>query len=135
MRISQVAEGERIKTPKGDRLVEELKCGDEISQLGNVARLKCDPIPHDGMRLIRVESAEGLSVLVGEKHAFVRPDWGYFNAEEALMNGWRSLKTVGLKPDRIKDAWPAGIGKVFEIVTLEGEGNKTYCASGFWSLS
>jgi len=128
------AEGERIKTPKGDRLVEELKCGDEISQLGNVARLKCDPIPHDGVRLIRVESEEGLTVLVGEKHAFIRPDWGYFNAEEALMNGWRSLKTDAPHPDRVKNAWPAGIGKVFEIVTIEGEGNKTYCASGFWSL-
>jgi hypothetical protein len=86
------------------------------------------------MRLIRIESAEGLRVLVGEKHAFVRPDWGYFNAEEALMNGWRSLKTEALKPDRIKDAWPAGIGTVFEIITVEGEGNKTYCADGFWSL-
>jgi hypothetical protein len=128
------AEGSKIKTPKGDRLVEELKCGDEISQLGNVARLKCDPVPHKGMRLIRVESAEGLTALVGEKHAFVRPDWGYFNADEALSGGWRCVKTDAARPDRLKDAWQAGIGTVYEILTVDGEGNKTYCTDGFWSL-
>jgi hypothetical protein len=128
------AEGETIKTPKGEVLVQDLKCGDEISQLGNVARLKCAPIPYDDVPLIRVQTHEGLVVLVGEKHAFVRPDWGYFNADEAMIAGWRSVKTTGMKPDRVEAAWPAGRGRVYKIITVDGEGNRTYCASGFWSL-
>jgi hypothetical protein len=128
------AEGETIKTPKGEVLVQDLKCGDEISQLGNVARLKCAPIPYDDVPLIRVETHEGLTVLVGDKHAFVRPDWGYFNADEATIAGWRSVKTTGMKPDRVKAAWPAGRGRVYKIITVDGEGNRTYCASGFWRL-
>lgn len=114
--------------------MQDLRCGDEISQLGNVARLKCDPIPYDDVPLIRVVSNEGLIAVVAEKHSFVRPDWGYFNADEAMMAGWRSVKTTGMKPDRIKSAMPAGRGKVFKIVTCDGEGNRTYCVSGFWSL-
>jgi hypothetical protein len=128
------AEGQRIKTPEGDRLVEELKRGDEISQLGNIAKLKCDPIRHENVPLIRVESVEGLSVLVGEKHAFVSPDWGYFNADELLKRGRRLLKTEGLRPDRTAWAARAGIGTVYEIVTVDGEGNRTYCVGDCWSL-
>jgi hypothetical protein len=128
------AEGSPIKTPKGDRLVEELKCGDEISQLGCTARLKCDPIPHDDVPLVRVDTNDGLSVLVSESHSFVRPDWGYFNAYEAMMGRWHAVKTSGMKPAHLKSAVPSGRGRVFEIITLEGEGNHTYCVGGFWSL-
>lgn len=128
------AEGSFLRTPRGDRLVECLKCGDEITQLGNVARLACDPIPHDNQRLVRVDTQDGLSVRVGEKHAFVRPDWGYFNANEALMGRWQSVKTTAMKPSHLKMAVPAGEGRVYEIITVDGEGNRTYCANGFWSL-
>jgi hypothetical protein len=128
------AEGSLIRTPKGDRLIEHLRCGDEISQLGNVARLKCDPVPHDDAPLVKVETNEGLCVLVSESHSFARPDWGYFNAYEAMMGRWNSVKTTGMKPDRIKSAVPVGRGRVFELITVEGEGNHTYCANGLWSL-
>jgi hypothetical protein len=128
------AEGSLILTPKGDRLIEHLRCGDEISQLGNVARLKCDPIPHDDVPLVKVETQDGACVLVSESHSFVRPDWGYFNAYEAMMGRWHSVKTSGLKPAHLKSAVPAGRGRVFELVTVEGEGNHTYCANSFWSL-
>jgi hypothetical protein len=128
------AEGSLVRTPKGDRLIETLKAGEEICQLGNVARLKCAPIRHHNAPLIRIMTMSGLSVTVSEKHAFILPAWGYVNAEDLLgtVGKWQRLKTEEQTGSLIQSAVRVGHGTVYEIVTSEG--NKTYCAAGLWSL-
>ena len=127
------AEGERIKMPAGARPIEELKCGDEISQLGGgFARLKCDPIPHDDVGLIRVLAYDGSTALVGEKHAFLHVGQGYFNANEAEL-GWQ-VKTDDGGWSTLRAVQPSGRGRVFDIITEDGAGNRTYCVGGIWSL-
>lgn len=77
---------------------------------------------------VTVVAENGTAGVVSEEHPFMLSRGGYVRAKDAA--GWLVMTKKG--PSKIKTVTPAGRKKVYPIVI---EGNRTYCADGFWAFA
>lgn len=121
------AEGSLYLMADGTEIpVERIRIGDQIRSIAGETET-VELIERAMALVLRVETADGLTLRCSRVHAFALPSGGFIEAAKSLGKTVVVHKGSG----RIVKVEPDGEARVYSVVT---DGSHTYRANGFWSL-